>query len=251
MYPPLLFGNWSSDTELSESVFLAHLYSKAGVTRHQTRYFNCETLTKSTYGALNDNAQSLVRGIFRRCMKYISSIILPLDPNILYAACTTDDLKENELVYNMVSGIQRAKRNSLERRILRCALAKTYSRRKVMDLLNGIHYGTRVNEESEEDSNADSDGNDERNGDLIRQNSIKKKAGILAPQAVQKRLRGGENDETPKTKRPKLCAGARRMYRTALSEWDLFMENGQFPKRTTNKAYFSEELIDDLSLIHI
>ena len=170
MYPPILLGNWSSDNQLSESIFLEHLYSKAGVTRNQTRYFNCEKLTNSTYGALKDNAQSLLRRIFRRCMKYISSIILPLDPSILYAACTTDELKENELVYNMVSDIQRAKRNILERRILRCALAETYSRRKAMDLLNGIHYGTRVNEESEEYRNADSDVNDERNSELSRQN---------------------------------------------------------------------------------
>ena len=120
-------------------------------------------------------------------MKYISSILLPLDPNILYATCTTDDLKENELVYNMVSGIQKSKRNSLERRILRCALAKTSSRRKVMDLLNGIHYGTSVNEESEEDSNADSDVKEERNSEVSRQNSIKKKPNILAPHVVQKK----------------------------------------------------------------
>ena len=59
----------------------------------------------------------------------------------------------------MVSGIQRAKRISLERRILQCALENTYSRRMVMDLLNGIHYGMRVNEESDEESNADSDVN--------------------------------------------------------------------------------------------
>ena len=117
----------------------------------------------------------------------------------------------------MVSGIQKAKRNSLERRILRCALAKTYSRRKVVDLLNGIHYGTRVNEESEEDSNADSDVKVEQNSEVSRKNSIKKKPSILVPHVVQKRLRGRQNDDTSKTKRPKLCAGAGRMYRTALS----------------------------------
>ena len=87
-----------------------------------------------------------------------------------------------------------------------------------------------MNEEIEEYSNADSDVNDERNIELSKQNSIKKKPGILAPNAVQKRLCGGQNSETPKTKRPKLCAGARPMYRNALSEWGLFMA-----KRTVSK----------------
>ena len=75
---------------------------------------------------------------------------------------------------------------------------------------------------------------------------MKKKPSILAPNVVQKILYAGQNDDTSKKKRPKLCAGARRMYRTALYEWDIFMANGQFPKRTTNRAYFSEEMIDDI-----
>ena len=57
---------------------------------------------------------------------------------------------------------------------------------------------------------------------------------------------GSEMCIRDRTKRPKLCAGERRMYRTALSEWDLFMANGQFPKRTNNREYFSEEMIDDI-----
>ena len=68
----------------------------------------------------------------------------------------------------------------------------------------------------------------------------------MAPNVVQKRVRAVQSDDTSKTKRRKLCAGARRMYRTAMSEWDEFMEKGEFRKRKTNRAYFSEEMIDDI-----
>ena len=88
---------------------------KAHVTIHYTRKFNYETVTYSTSGALNSNPQRVIRSIFGLCTKYISSIILPSDPNSLYATCTMDDLKGNEFVHNRVSVIQKSKINSLER----------------------------------------------------------------------------------------------------------------------------------------
>ena len=68
----------------------------------------------------------------------------------------------------------------------------------------------------------------------------------MAPHVVQKRLRAAQSDNNTKTKRRKLCAGARRMYRTAMFEWDLFMEKGEFPKRKTNRAYFRDAIIYDI-----
>ena len=109
---------------------------------------------------------------------------------------------------------------------------------------NGINYRTRAIDESEEDSNADSDEKDEGNTEVTGRNSIKKKPSTMDPHVVQKRLRAAQSDDNTKTKRLKLCAGTRRMYRDTMFEWDVFIAKGEFPKRKTNRAYFTEEMIE-------